>query len=149
VEESLDLGELDDLVEAAADLGSVHAEDRAVEEDVLPAGQLGMEARSDLEERADAAVDAEAARRRLGDPRGDLEERRLPGSVPPDDAEDVAGPDLERDVVERPDRPSPGALGRLTARDRRPRRPERALDPLGHGVAERGVGVALVPDPVA
>ena len=38
------------------DLGSAHAEDRAVQVDVLPAGQLGMEAGADLEQRADPAV---------------------------------------------------------------------------------------------
>ena len=57
VEELLDLGEGDDLVELAADLGPAHAEDRAVEEDVLAAGQLGMESGADLEQRADASVD--------------------------------------------------------------------------------------------
>ena len=48
----LDLGEGDDLVEAAADLRPAHAEDRAVEEDVLAPGQLGVEAGPDLEQRA-------------------------------------------------------------------------------------------------
>ena len=57
-----DLGELDDLVELAADLRRAHAEDGAVEEDVLAAGQLGVEAGADLEQRADAAADADPAR---------------------------------------------------------------------------------------
>ena len=57
VEELLDFGEGDDLVELAVDLGALHAEDRAVEIDVLAAGELGMEAGADLEQRADAAVD--------------------------------------------------------------------------------------------
>ena len=57
VEELLDLGEGDDLVELAADLGAGHAEDRAVEIDVLAAGQLGMKAGADLEQARDAAAD--------------------------------------------------------------------------------------------
>ena len=57
VDEPLDLGELDDLVELALDLAPPHAEDRAVEEDVLAAGQVGVEAGADLEQRADAAAD--------------------------------------------------------------------------------------------
>ena len=44
VEELADLGELDDLVELPPHLPAGHAEDRAVEEDVLPAGQLRVEA---------------------------------------------------------------------------------------------------------
>ena len=63
VEEALDLGELDDLVEAGADLGPAHAEDRAVEEDVLAPGQLRVEAGADLEQRADPAGDVGLARR--------------------------------------------------------------------------------------
>ena len=42
---------------------AAHAEDRAVEEDVLAAGQLGVEPGADLEQRADAAVDVDRARR--------------------------------------------------------------------------------------
>ena len=45
-----------------ADLGAPHAEDGAVEEDVLAAGQLGVEAGADLEQRPDPAVDLGAAR---------------------------------------------------------------------------------------
>ena len=52
VDEPLDLGERDDLVELPMDLGPAHPEDRAVQEDVLPAGQLRMETRADLEQRA-------------------------------------------------------------------------------------------------
>ena len=56
VDEPLHLGEPDDVVELRADLGPPHAEDRAVQEDVLSAGQLGMKAGSDLEQRADPPV---------------------------------------------------------------------------------------------
>ena len=60
VDELLDLGELDDLVEPRRDLASAHAEDRAVEEDVLAPGQLGVEAGADLEQAADAAAQRDA-----------------------------------------------------------------------------------------
>ena len=63
VEELLDLGKGDDLVELAPDLGARHAEDRAVEIDVLAAGQFGMEAGADLEQAGDAAPDGDAAPR--------------------------------------------------------------------------------------
>ena len=63
VEELLDLGEGDDLVELAGDLGLPHPEDRAVEVDVLAAGQLGVEAGADLQERGDPAPEPDASRR--------------------------------------------------------------------------------------
>ena len=50
VNEFLHLGEGDDFVELARDLGSPHAEDGAVQEDVFAPGQFGMEAGADLEE---------------------------------------------------------------------------------------------------
>ena len=56
VDRVLDLGERDDLVEALADLGSAKALDRAVQEDVLAAREVGVKARSELEQRADPAA---------------------------------------------------------------------------------------------
>ena len=46
-----------DLVELVTDLGTPHPENRAVQEDVLPAGELRVEACADFEERSDAPVD--------------------------------------------------------------------------------------------
>ena len=56
VDELRDAGEVDDLVELARDLGALHAHDRALQEDVLAAGQIGMEAGGDFDQRADAAA---------------------------------------------------------------------------------------------
>ena len=63
VEELLDAGELGDLRQLGLDLAALHAEDRAVQEDVLPPGELGVEAGSDLEQAADAAADLGACPR--------------------------------------------------------------------------------------
>jgi len=49
IEEFLHLGKCDDLIELPADLGPRHPQDGSVEIDVLPAGQLGMESRANLE----------------------------------------------------------------------------------------------------
>ena len=57
VDEFLELGELDDLVEAARDLLLGQAEHDPVDEDVLAAGDLGVKAGAELDERRDAAVD--------------------------------------------------------------------------------------------
>ena len=53
VDELLEPGEVDDLVEPRVDLPLATAEDRAVQVDVLAAGQLGVEARPQLEQRRD------------------------------------------------------------------------------------------------
>src|SRR5262249_34699339 len=56
VDELFQLRERDDLVEAARQLLARHAEDRAVQEDVLATRQLALETRAELEERGDAAA---------------------------------------------------------------------------------------------
>src|SRR2546423_114666 len=61
VEELFDAGEIDDGVELPADLLAAHPQDRAVEIDVLPAGQLGVKAGADLEQRSDAAEHVDGA----------------------------------------------------------------------------------------
>ena len=66
VDEVLQLGELDDLVEAALDLPLGEAEHDAVDEDVLAAGDLGVEAGAELDQRRDAAVDGDRAARWAG-----------------------------------------------------------------------------------
>ena len=90
VEEPLNLGELHDLIEPPADLCPSHPEDRAVEEDVLAPGQIGMEAGAHLEQRADATGHVGAPARGLGDPRDDLQQGRLAGAVVPDQPDDLA-----------------------------------------------------------
>ena len=102
VDEPLYAGELDDVVELPPHLGFAHAEDRAVQEDVLAARELGVEAGADLEQRPDAAADVRVALGGLGDARKNLEERRLPGSVLAHDRDRLALLHLEGDVAQRP-----------------------------------------------
>ena len=102
VDEVLELRERDDLVEALADVRALQAEDRAVEEDVLAPGEVGMEAGAELEQRADPAADVDAAVGRLDDPGDDPQQRALARAVAADERERAAGVDLERDVAERP-----------------------------------------------
>ena len=103
VEELLHSRELCDLRQLGLDLAALHAEDRAVQEDVLPARELGMEAGPDLEQAADAAADRGSALGRSRDAGEDLEQRRLAGAVSPDDPERLAFLEVERDVPESPD----------------------------------------------
>ena len=90
VDRVLDLGERDDLVEALANLGAPQALDRAVQEDVLASGEVGMEAGAELEQRADPALDLDGARGRLDDPRQHAQQRRLARPVAPDQADRLA-----------------------------------------------------------
>ncbi len=103
VEEALDLGEGDDLVEAAADLGPTHPQHRATQVNVLAAGQLRVEAGADFEQTPHAAAQPDVAGRRLGDAAEDFEQRRFARAVAADHADDLAGLDLERHVLERPE----------------------------------------------
>ena len=103
VDEVLEPGEGDDLVELLADRRAAEAVDRAVEVDVLAAGQVGMEARAELEQRADPPADGDAAGRRLDDSREQAQQRRLAGPVAADEADRAAGLDRERDVAQRDD----------------------------------------------
>ena len=61
-----------------------------------------MEARPDLEQTADAAVDLDPTRGRLGDAREDLQKRTLAGAVAADDADHLPGLDVEAHVLQGP-----------------------------------------------
>ena len=73
VQETLDSSKINDLVKLANDLRPPHAQDRSGQEDILPAGQLGMESRPHLQQRAHPAPDLRMALGRRGDPGEDLE----------------------------------------------------------------------------
>ena len=110
---------------------------RAVQLDVLAPGEVGMEPRAELEQRADPAGGRDPSLGRLDDPGDQPEQRRLAGAVPPDEPHGLAGGDAERDVAERPhllrpraaprDERAPSACvsrargRRIAARRRRPR----------------------------
>jgi hypothetical protein len=103
VDEPLHLRERDDLVELRLDLAPPHPEDGAVQVDVVAAGELGVEAGADLEQRADGAADPSLARGRDGDAREDLEQRRLARAVVADDADRLPPVDPERHVAKGPE----------------------------------------------
>src|SRR5581483_3434387 len=136
VDEPLDPRELDDLIEAACDLGAAHPEDRPVQHYVVAARQLRVKAGSDFEQRAESSADLRAALGRIGDAREDLEERRLAGAVRADDAEDLTLPHVERNVTERPESfASAGPVGSAQQatspfRERAALRPSRTRDPV-------------------
>src|SRR6266700_1353244 len=90
VNEFIEFGEGDDFVELAGDFGFGHAEDGAGEKGVFAAGELGMKAGADFEERADAAVNLRPAFGGAGDAGEDFEKSGFAGAVAADEAEDFA-----------------------------------------------------------
>src|SRR5438270_11541146 len=77
IDELLDFRERHDLVEVPPNLDLPHAEDRPVQQNIFPTSQLGMEPRTDLEERADTPVELDPSRCRFSDAREALEEGAL------------------------------------------------------------------------
>ena len=104
VDEVLELGELDDLVETPVDLAAGHAQHDTVDEHVLAPADLGMKARAELDQSRDPSVDAHLAARRPGDSRHQLQQGALARPVAADDAAGRARRDRQRHVVQRPER---------------------------------------------
>ena len=91
-----------DLVELAQDFPPLHAQNRAVQKDVLAPGQFRMESRADLEQAAHGPPNLRGARRRLGYARKNFEQSGLAGAVAADHADDFALLHLEADLAQRP-----------------------------------------------
>src|SRR3954463_6297227 len=94
----------------AIDVAALQAVDRGVQVDVLDARELGVEAGADLDQRPDAPTDLDRPGRRREDPGEQLQQRRLPRAVLSDDAERLAGLDVEVDVPQRPELARPRQL---------------------------------------
>jgi hypothetical protein len=73
----------------------------ALEIDVLPAGELGIEAGAQFQQRGDAAVDDDRSGRGLEDAADQLQQGALAGAVAADDADRFAAPDVEGDILQR------------------------------------------------
>jgi len=97
-------GEFDDLVEAPLDLLLGETQHDAVDEDVFPAGDLGMKPGAKLDECGDAAGDADPTLGGSRDPGHALEQRALARSVAPDDAVGAALRHLKRHAAQRLER---------------------------------------------
>ncbi len=95
VQELLDAAEVNDFVELVVDPLPTHAQDRAVEVDVLSTGELRVKARADFEQTADSAPQVDRAGGGFGDAAEQLEHRALARAVPADQADDFASFDVE------------------------------------------------------
>src|SRR5207253_11232503 len=97
--EVLELRELDDLAKMLVDVAAAEAVDRRAQVDVLDTGELRMEAGADLDQRADAPADLDRTAAGREHPGDQLQQGRLAGPVLTDDAEGLAGSDVEVDVL--------------------------------------------------
>src|SRR5437868_3279803 len=100
VEKLLDLGKSDDLVELLRDLAPVHAEDRAVQKNVLASGELRVKAGPDFEKARHTPVEHDSSLGRLGDPAENLQQCALAGAIVAYDAENLAPLNLKAHIAE-------------------------------------------------
>src|SRR5262249_10449242 len=103
VTEVLETGEVNDLVEPLVELLLGHTEDRAVQENVLPTGELGMEAGSELEQGRDLAVGLDAPLLGPENMGHALEQRALARAVLADEREGRSLGHVERHVAQGPE----------------------------------------------
>src|SRR5277367_5851574 len=81
IEKPFHVGEGDDFIELPPDLALLHPQDRAVEEDVLAAGQFLVESRSDFQKARHAPLKLDSSLRRFGDSAQYFEKRALASAV--------------------------------------------------------------------
>src|SRR6185436_9738726 len=103
IQEFLDLGEGDDLVEFLAYFIPGHAEDGAVEKDVFPSRQLGVEAGSDFKQARNSPAEEHAPFCGLCNPAQDLEQGALARTVAAADADDFSLLALEAHAPQCPE----------------------------------------------
>lgn len=97
------LGEFDDFIELGGDFFFVQSEDGAIDVDIFPPGEDGIESRSQGDEGPDAALDGDGADVGFHEAVQHLEESGFPGPIVPDQAEALAPFDFEGDVVVGPE----------------------------------------------
>ena len=117
IEELFDFGERNDLVELPPNFPLSHAEDGAVEENVLPPRQFWVETCADLEQAGDASAQFNPPLGRLGDSAEDLEQRAFASAIAADHAENFPLLDIEANVFERPEFLDLISLYHLTSTD--------------------------------
>ena len=100
VDEGLELGELDHVIEAGPCLARTQAHHHRIDRHVLGGGQVGIEPDPQLDERCQPARDPDTARVDAVDACEALEQGALPGAVATEDAEELALHDPKRDVLE-------------------------------------------------
>src|SRR5215471_3983867 len=102
IDESIHLCKIDNIVELAADFGSLHPQNCSVEVDVFPAAQLRMETRSHLQQRCNTTTNLCETGGRFGDSRKYFQQSTLACTVAADETDHFSSLDLHRKVLESP-----------------------------------------------
>src|SRR5437773_2210354 len=100
IDKFCDLGERNNLIELSRDFVAPHAENRAVEVDILTTSQFGMEPGADFQQRSDAPPHVYVADGWPGDTRKDFQQRTLARAVPTDNADNVAAVHFKRNILQ-------------------------------------------------
>ena len=103
IDELADVGKGFDIGKAPGDFLSVDAQDGAIEIDVLASGELGVEARAQLQQRGHAATNVDLASGGRERAAQDLQQRALAGAVTADDADGLAPAHGEVQPLQRPE----------------------------------------------
>ena len=104
VDELTNVGEADDPGRPIDHLAVIDAHERARQHDVVPSGQLLVEAGPELQEARDMTANVDAALRWRDDPRERLEEGALARPVGTDDREGLAVDEPKAHVAQGPER---------------------------------------------
>src|SRR5262249_26022182 len=92
------------------DFGPSHAENRAIQVDVLPACKVIMKSRPDLQERCNEAANTRLSPSGFGDPAQNFQERALAGPIAANDADGFAGLNGKRHIFKRSEFGAPAAF---------------------------------------
>src|SRR5690606_18119966 len=103
VQEFFNTAEIDNRVKLLANLRTSHTQDCTVEKNILPTGKLRVKASTHFQQRRHASVDLKTASTRIRNARQDLQQRAFPRTIPTNDAYRLALPDLERNILQRPE----------------------------------------------
>ena len=103
VYEICDFGKGHDIVELFGDFARGHAEDRAVEEDVVAPGEFIVKAGAHFEQRCDATAQFHRAPRGGCDGTEDFQQSGFACAIVPDDRDDLSLFDVEIDVAQCPE----------------------------------------------
>ena len=101
VDEPLELGEREHLLEPRLRLTRCQPEQHSALDGVLPGRELGVEPDAEVDEGGEAAFDGDGPRIGDIDPGDAAEEGALAASVAADDPEELAAPHFEVDVAQR------------------------------------------------
>ena len=103
VDELANVGEGFDVGKAPGDFLSADAQDGAIEIDVLTSGELGVEARAQLQQRGHATTDGDLASSGRERAAQDLQQRALAGAVAADDTDGLTPAHGEVQPLQRPE----------------------------------------------